>query len=374
VNVAGGWYHITNRGNNYGPIFLDRRDREHFLELLAMMRDLYRVHVYAYVLMGNHYHLLIGTPEANASRAIQWLNVSYGMWHNKRHHLAGHLFQGRFKGILVEGGEWGLELSVYMHLNPVVTKREGLGKGVRAAQRAGLSIEPTVEQVERRLEKLRKYEWSSYRAYGGYGKKLEWLDMVPLLERAADAAADQTSAYRELVEDRLRQGAQESPWKKLKWGVVLGGERFARRVRGKIQVLRETEGRHDLRKLRTMSEIIVMVERMKKEKWDSFRDRHGDFGRDLALWAGRRYGALTLGELGKAAGGIDYAAVTMAIKRLEVKAGRSRQIRFAMCALREKCEKITDRGQTEFYHLTPLVMVFLRSIRLFGEFSVDNSL
>ena len=79
VNLAGGWYHITNRGNNRGVIFRDKRDCAHFLNLLEEMRDRYGVRVYAYVLMSNHYHLLIGTPEANESRAIQWLNVAYSV-------------------------------------------------------------------------------------------------------------------------------------------------------------------------------------------------------------------------------------------------------------------------------------------------------
>jgi len=131
---------------------------------------MFRVQVYAYVCMENHYHLLIRTPDANASRAIQWLNVSYSVWFNRRRGYTGHVFQGRFKGIVVEGGEWGLELSVYMHLNPVATKKMGAGKAEKKAAREGLSSEPTKEQVERRLEELRRFEWSSYQAYAGYGR------------------------------------------------------------------------------------------------------------------------------------------------------------------------------------------------------------
>ena len=77
INVAGGWYHITARGNNRQAIFVDKRDREHFLELLEEMGARFDVRIHAYVLMDNHYHLLITTPQANASRAVQWLNVSY---------------------------------------------------------------------------------------------------------------------------------------------------------------------------------------------------------------------------------------------------------------------------------------------------------
>ena len=89
INIAGGWYHITNRGTERRAIFGDERDYRHFLELSGEMRERYTVQIHAYVLMPNHYHLLIRTPEANASRAIQWLNVSYGVWYNRRHNRVG---------------------------------------------------------------------------------------------------------------------------------------------------------------------------------------------------------------------------------------------------------------------------------------------
>jgi len=337
VNVAGGWYHITSRGNNRARIYHDRRDYAHFLELVKQMREMFRVQVYAYVLMGNHYHLLIRTPDANASRAIQWLNVSYSVWFNRRRGYTGHVFQGRFKGILVEGGEWGLELSVYMHLNPVATRKLGMGKAAKQAARAGLADAPTKEQVERRLEELRRFEWSSYHAYAGYGRAPAWLESGPLLERAAEDPAGRTAAYRELVEGRVRQGVEESPWKKLKWGVVLGGERFARKVRGKIRIDRETSGQKELRKRLTFAEIIRKVERIKGEQWAEFRDRHGDWGRDVALWAGRKYSGLTLNELGQEAGGIDYTAVVLAIRRLVDKSGQSSLLCRAMRRLDREC-------------------------------------
>ena len=119
IIFPGAWYHVTSRGQERRPIFLDDRDREHFLELLEVMVSRFRVRVHAYVLMDNHYHLLLETPEANLSRAIQWLNVSYAAWFNCRHRRSGHLTQGRFKAILVEQTAWALELSVYVHLNPV---------------------------------------------------------------------------------------------------------------------------------------------------------------------------------------------------------------------------------------------------------------
>ena len=115
VDRPGLWYHLTARGNEQRFIFRDGRDREHFLELLAQWVDCFRLRLHAYVLMPNHYHLLAETTEANLSQAMQWLNVSYTVWFNRRHQRVGHLFQGRFKSVIVEPETWALGLSRYIH-------------------------------------------------------------------------------------------------------------------------------------------------------------------------------------------------------------------------------------------------------------------
>src|SRR5262245_7521982 len=96
IERPGGRYHVTARGNERRAIYRDDRDRLRFLELLGEARERYGVRVHAYVLMDNHFHLLVETPEANLSRAMQWLNVSYSVWFNRRRDRSGHLFQGRF--------------------------------------------------------------------------------------------------------------------------------------------------------------------------------------------------------------------------------------------------------------------------------------
>ncbi len=98
---------MTARGNEQRLTFRDDRDREHFLELLAQWVDRFRLRLHAYVLMPNHYHLLAETTEANLSQAMQWLNVSYTVWFNRRHQRVGRLFQGRFKSVIVESETWG---------------------------------------------------------------------------------------------------------------------------------------------------------------------------------------------------------------------------------------------------------------------------
>jgi putative transposase len=132
--VAGGWYHVFTRGHNREAVFGNEEDCEHFLELVERMRELYGIRVHAYAVMSNHYHLLVTTPEANVSRAIQWLNGSYGTWYNRRHARGGHVFGERFRAVVLENGARGLEVSTYIHMNPVATSAFGLGKRQKATQ------------------------------------------------------------------------------------------------------------------------------------------------------------------------------------------------------------------------------------------------
>lgn len=302
------------------------------LALLAECVERFQVELHAYVLMGNHYHLLIRTPQANTSRAIQWLNVSYSIWWNRRHGRCGNVFQGRFKSIIVENGSWVLDASEYVHLNPVTVKGLGLSKRSKTMEVRGLGPAPSAEVVRRRLETLRGYIWSSYRTCAGYERAPEWLETAELWRRARGKAK-----YRERIEHRLRSGVEENLWVKLKWGTVLGGEVFAERIRKKVRMNRETSGRRALRQYKTWEEIVNIVEQVKGEKWSEFCNRHGDRGRDLALWAARRWGGETLREAGKRVGDMDYTAVGMAVHRMEQQAERDKELRGTMRTVRAKC-------------------------------------
>ena len=166
---------MTSRGNERRAIFRDDQDRGHFLELLEAVSGQFGVRLHAYVLMDNHYHLLVETPRANLSRAMQWLNVSYSGWFNRRHQRAGHLFQGRFKAIVLDRDESAVEVSRYVHLNPVRVRRYRLDKAARQRSRAGLRKPHPIRSVAGRVAQLRRYRWSSYRAYIGLDKEPEWL-------------------------------------------------------------------------------------------------------------------------------------------------------------------------------------------------------
>jgi len=139
IQYKGAFYHITARGNEKKDLYRDECDRRRFLKILESVVDKYKWNIYAYCLMNNHYHLLIETPLKNLSFGMRQLNGIYGQYFNRRHTRVGHLFQGRFKSLLIEKESYLLEVSRYIILNPV---------------RAGLIDEPV------------DWKWSSYRGTG----------------------------------------------------------------------------------------------------------------------------------------------------------------------------------------------------------------
>ena len=319
VEREGGWHHITARGNERRAIYRDERDREHFCQLLGQAVDQFRWRIHVFMLMDNHYHLLLETQEANLSKSMQWLNISYSVWFNRRHHRSGHLFQGRFKAISVDPMGWGLELSRYVHLNPVRVRGLGLDKATRSRDRLGVGAPPDAQMVRARIGVLRRYRWSSYRAYIGLEPEPNWLTCGPVRGLVGGRPGKkQREAYREHVESAVRQGLRESPWERLTAQVLLGGAEFVQAMRGQVRGEgREQTSLRQLRSRPSFTEAVAVVEGLKKEPWEKFRDRYGDWGRDMALYLGRRLCGLPLKELAAAAGGLDYSSAGTAIKRLE---------------------------------------------------------
>jgi REP element-mobilizing transposase RayT len=158
VNVADGWYHCMHRGIERRLIFCDDVDCRHFLSLLGDMVDRYRVRVHAYCLLGNHYQAIIQTPDANLSKGMQWLGLSYSSWFNARYNRAGPLFQGRFRSVPVEAG--GVDESRLEKFRDVVgigsaefidRMKHAAGVGDRETERRGrLRERVSFEQVCRR--------------------------------------------------------------------------------------------------------------------------------------------------------------------------------------------------------------------------------
>ena len=200
VEFPGALYHVTSRGNAGQEVFLDDGDRLNFLDILAEVVERYRFICYAYCLMGNHYHLLLETPEANLSRGMRQLNGVYTQRFNRRHKRSGHLFQGRYKAILVEKDAYLLEVARYIVLSPV---------------RAGLVRSPG------------RWRWSSYRATAGLEEPPQFLKVEWLLSQFDLRPERARRAYRRFV----AQGKRITIWDELKGGVILGREKFVEELK-----------------------------------------------------------------------------------------------------------------------------------------------
>lgn len=198
IEYAGAIYHVLSRGNGGQDIFRSNDDRHLFLDLLEKLVERFNIEVHGYVLMGNHYHILLKTNDANVSKAMQWLGTSYTRKFNLKNSTCGHLFQGRFKSIIVENDTYLLRLSCYIHRNPV---------------RAGI------------VERLADYPWSSYRfyAYRAYSKKAPaWLTTKTILNQLS--GKDLYKAYRLKVQQYSQE--QSSVWEDVKHGFIYGSQDF----------------------------------------------------------------------------------------------------------------------------------------------------
>ena len=198
LEFAGAVYHLTSRGNARQKIFFDDGDRELFFQTLAHVVSRYSWVCHAYCLMANHYHLLVETPKANLSIGMRQLNGIFTQSLNRRHRRVGHLFQGRFKAILVEKESYLLELCRYIVLNPVRVK----GRTSPAA-----------------------WKWSSYRPTAGLVAVPEFLSTDWLLEQFGQNRRVAQKRYREFVRD----GIANQPWDALKGQIYLGSDKFIER-------------------------------------------------------------------------------------------------------------------------------------------------
>jgi putative transposase len=319
IRLPNAWHHVINRGLNRMTIYLDDRDREHRLELLAELPDRFGVIIHAFALMDTHDHFLLQVPRNNLDAAMQWFNMSYGVWFNKRHQRLGKVFSSPYKAILVEeDGSWALDLSRYIHLNPIRTAALGLDKTTRAQEKRGGVPPPSPELISRRLKTLREYRWSSYPVFAGYRSVPEWLCTAELWRRVSGNRKDGADSYRKWIEDHVRQHVAEVEEEEIPKTLVAGSPGFRESMRPLLQ-----GDRREQPELRQWDQaipfetIVTAVESAKGESWDAFRERHGDGGRDLVFHLARRHSGLTLRQIGEKGGGLHYVAVSNALRRFE---------------------------------------------------------
>ena len=327
VNIADGWYHCMNRGIERRDIFVDEQDYRRFLSLLGEAVERYRFRVHTYCLMPNHFHLIIQTPDANLSVGMQWLGLAYSAYFNARYDRVGPLFQGRFKSVVVEEGQWARELSLYVHLNPVRTLSFGLSKRERKAESLGY-VSPSPEVVGVRLKALRSYPWSSYRSYAGYHGGEPWLCSQVLLRRGRGTLKDARCRYRSDAQQLLKVGVDPTRLEMFRDVVAIGSAEFVERVKALAgEPDRETERGGRLRERVSPEQVLSAVEQLRGEPRDAWFDKRGDWGKWLVLALARRYCGLSLKALGASFGGRDYAAVSVGLKRFEERLRKDSRLR-----------------------------------------------
>jgi putative transposase len=272
----------------------------------------------------------VETPRANLSRAIQWLNVSYSIWYNRKYRRVGPLFQGRFKAVLHDWSSHGLVISKYIHLNPVRVRRLGGHEG-----RGDPDQQPGRKLRAARVDALRAYRWSSYPYYSGRQKAPGWMTTGTILEQLDQRGEGRHAAiYRRELEEAAAVGLWETDWKSdVKAMLLLGSGKFVERMKRLLRGdRREQTG---LRKASQGSlsweEVTAAVSKLWGEDWETLRTGYGRGALSAALYLEHNYSDKSLRELGELAGGMQYPAVAMAVrrfaKRLETDATLAKKIK-----------------------------------------------
>ena len=270
LEYDGALYHVTSRGNEKKPIFRDEIDRNIFLDILNTVNRRYNWICHAYCLMNNHYHIVIETPDGNLSKGMRQLNGVYTQAFNKRHHRVGHIFQGRYKAILIQKDSHLLEVCRYVVLNPVRAK--------------------AVKNPE-------QWEWSSYRATAGLEKSHSCLTADWVLSQFGSKTGLARQRYKEFV----KAGIGEEPiWSNLKGQILLGEDTFIEKF---MNYLKGREGVREIPKrqryinrpsLDRLFERDALRNKQKRDKEIAeATERYGYSQKEVADYFGMHYSTIS---------------------------------------------------------------------------------
>jgi REP element-mobilizing transposase RayT len=277
IEFPGALYHVTSRGNARQAIFIDDEDRGGFLDVLSMVVERFNWLCHAYCLMENHYHLLIETPEGNLSIGMRELNGVYTQGFNQRYRRVGHLFQGRYKAILVEKEYHLLSLCRYVVLNP---------------ERAGLINRPE------------QWRWSSYRATIRLVKKPSFLTVDWVLSQFGGEKRAAIEKYKRFVMEGV---GKESPWEALRGQIFLGTDQFINKLSELV------DKKESIKEVPRVQRYVARPSLRELFRGDNEKERPTE---DRTIYdAYVRYG-YTMKEIGDHLG-FHYATVSRAIKRVE---------------------------------------------------------
>jgi REP element-mobilizing transposase RayT len=268
IEFAGALYHLTSRGNERRSIFRSDRDRKTFLAFLGIAAKRFRWSITAWVLMTNHYHLVVQTPEPNLSRGMHWLNSTYAGWYNRVHGRCGHLLQGRFKAFLIDKESYFAEVLRYVVLNPVRAKL---------------------------IERPEDYKWSSYSATAGLTRAHDWLDLSAALVLFGGDDETAHTGYREFVLDKI--GCEDRLWDKLTNQLYLGTEAWTKAMRKRVESKPRSTDHPKMQRAvgrPKMHEVIAAVAKAADVSVAAIRTTRGSILRGLTAWIGWHEGLITL--------------------------------------------------------------------------------
>lgn len=315
VQFEGAIYHVTLRGVERRRIFSEDRERERFIERVADGVETHGVRLYLYCLMGNHAHLVLETPRGNIEQFMHGLNTAYSVYFNLRHGRVGHLFQGRYGSVLVEGNEYLLRLTRYLHLNPVFTK------------------ETVNLPVKERMQRLRDYPWSSYRGYARKASIEDFVDYGPLLHMFPGKESRRRLAYRRFVEGGIARSDDEFLEIKRESSLAIGSDEFRDRVRDRYDDLVEKRGRKEdvslRRRGRTLDSRVVLqvvCQQFGVDEAEVCRQRKTSWVRPVVAKMLCKHAGLTQRDAASVIGLKTGAAVSLQLKRFRAGMAEDRNL------------------------------------------------
>lgn len=289
LQIENGLYHLTSRGNQKAKIYLDEVDHKKFLEYIANAKERYKIYVYAYILMSNHYHLLIETTQENLSKMMHYVNGSYTSYFNCRHKKSGHLFQGRYKSILVDKEAYFMELTRYIHLNPV---------------RAHIVDAPG------------EYEWSSYQEYTG--RRKAWLIDKDRVKLYMDI---DNKGYEQFVGEGMSNQKGDRLFDKVYAGFLLGKASFVKESLGMLKpqiAIQEVSYKNQVQRTAGVDEVVTKIAGYYGERPEDIYGarKKPKRSKKIAVYLSKRLTSMTNRELGVYFG-IGHSAVSKAVLDIE---------------------------------------------------------
>jgi putative transposase len=302
IEFPGAYYHLMNRGLAYQPVFKEDADRELFFGLLAECHQMWGIHVLSHCLMGNHYHLLVQTPEANLSRVMRHLDGVYTQQYNRLHRRDGPLFRGRYRAIVVDAEEYLLAVARYIHRNPV---------------EAGLVRYPEV------------YVWSSCRMYLEEGAKPLWLDSEPLLSRFPEK--DRKASFLAFMRSETDEPTQ-SFYRSAQWLPVMGSKGFVEKVRrwvgrrsGELKEVPQAK-RYIRPDAKTCLDVVGRVYGRGEEELKRSRRGERNEARSMAMYVCRKVAGMKQEEIAKEFGLGGYSGVSSVVERVQAEMEKGGEI------------------------------------------------